>query len=81
MSKKIIYDDEDGPMVSEIPWPSTKTCMENDIEEDNTYEFQDRVLVCLRELELLADRANTSVTLITASIKDLRAYIHGEEPK
>jgi len=69
MNKKITNDDEEGPVVSEI---------DSDIEEDNTYEFQDRVLSCLFKLELAAATAKKSVEMMEEGIKSLRTYIHGE---
>ena len=69
MNTKITNDDEDGPMVSEV---------DNDTEEDNTYEFQDKVLSCLFELELSAATAKKSVETMEESIKSLRIHIHGE---
>ena len=70
MNTKITNDDEDGPMVSEV---------DNDTEEDNTYEFQDKVLSCLFELELSAATAKKSVEMMEEGIKSLRTYIHGED--
>lgn len=69
MNKKITNDDQDGPMVSKI---------DSDIEEDNTCEFQDKVLSCLFKLQLLADIAKKNIELIEENIKEFRTYIHGE---
>ena len=62
--------EQEEPMVSEI---------DSDLEEDNSYEFQDKVLVCLRELELLITTTEKNVERMQDSIKGLRAFIHGED--
>ena len=69
-TNKKITNDEDGPMVSEV---------DSDLEEDNTYEFQDKVLSCLFKLELSASTAKKSVEMMEEGIKSLRTYIHGED--
>ena len=68
-TNKKITNDEDGPMVSEV---------DSDLEEDNAYEFQDKVLSCLFKLELSASTAKKSVEMMEEGIKSLRTYIHGE---
>ena len=70
MNKKIINDNEDGPMVSQI---------DSDLEEDNSYELQDRVLSCLFELELSAATAKKNVEMMEEGIKKLKNFIHGED--
>jgi len=52
---------------------------QDDLEEDNTYEFQDKVLSCLFKLELSASTAKKSVEMMEEGIKSLRTYIHGED--
>ena len=68
MNKKTPNNKEE-PVVSEI---------DSDLEEDNTYEFQDKVLSCLFKLELSASTAKKSVEMMEEGIKSLRTYIHGE---
>lgn len=51
---------------------------QDDLEEDNTYEFQDKVLSCLFKLELSASTAKKNVEMMEEDIKSLRTYIHGE---
>ena len=63
-------EEQDGPMVSEV---------DGDLVEDNTYELQDKVLTCLRELELLTTMTKRNVEMMEEGIKSLRTYIHGEE--
>jgi hypothetical protein len=70
MNKKIINDNEDGPMVSQI---------DSDLEEDNSYELQDRVLSCLFELELSAATAKKNIEMMEEGIKKLKNFIHGED--
>jgi len=57
-------------MVSEV---------DGDLVEDDTYELQDKVLTCLRELELLTTMTKRNVEMMEEGIKSLRTYIHGEE--
>jgi len=63
-------EEQDGPMVSEV---------DGDLVEDDTYELQDKVLTCLRELELLTTMTKRNVEMMEEGIKSLRTYIHGEE--
>jgi len=63
-------EEQEGAMVSEV---------DTDLEEDNTYELQDKVLTYLRELELLTTTTKKNVGMMEEGIKSLRTYIHGEE--
>ena len=62
-------NNKEEPVASEI---------DSDLQEDNTYEFQDKVLSCLFKLELSASTAKKSVEMMEEGIKSLRTYIHGE---
>ena len=68
MNKKTPNNKEE-PVASEI---------DSDLKEDNTYEFQDKVLSCLFKLELSASTAKKNVEMMEEDIKSLRTYIHGE---
>ena len=69
MNKKT-SDNKEEPVVSEI---------DSGLEEENTHEFQDKVLSCLFNLELSAATAKKSVEMMEEGIKSLRTYIHGED--
>ena len=69
MNKKAPNNKEE-PVASEI---------DSDLKEDNTYEFQDKVLSCLFKLELSASTAKKSIEMMEEGIKSLRTYIHGED--
>ena len=69
MNKKTPNNKEE-PVASEI---------DSDLKEDNTYEFQDKVLSCLFKLELSASTAKKNVEMMEEDIKSLRTYIHGED--
>jgi hypothetical protein len=62
--------EEQEPVVSKI---------EGDEEEDSPYQFQDNVLSCLFELQLLTDIAKEKISLIEDRINNLRLSIHGED--
>ena len=53
--------------------------IDSDLEEDNSYELQDRVLSCLFELELSAATAKKNVEMMEEGIKKLKNFIHGED--
>ena len=52
--------------------------IKSDIKEDNPCEFEDKVLSCLFQLQLLADISKKNIVLMEEKIKEFRTCIHGE---
>jgi hypothetical protein len=53
--------------------------IEGNGEEDNPYEFQDRVLSCLSDLQHLAIAMKEKSQAMDDIVKDFRVSIHGED--
>ena len=55
------------------------TEIEGNDEEDNPYEFQDRVLSCLSDLQHLAIAMKEKAQAMEDTVRSFRISIHGED--